>query len=100
MLVSKTKNIIVGNGQYIAVLFIKSVMINLQGHRFEVYTLVSEIHDNIFMVMVKDVYEIEGIVHTKDSYLHSLNKSFPFFPMTDVLLKPREKRLIKNYVEA
>ena len=38
--VSKTKNIIVGNGQYVGVLFVIPIVINLQGHRFEVYTLV------------------------------------------------------------
>ena len=43
-------------------------MINLQGHRLEVYILVSEIHNNIDMVMViKNVYEIEGVISKRET---------------------------------
>ena len=35
----------VGNGQYIGVLFVIPVLIDTHEHRFEIYTLVSEIHD-------------------------------------------------------
>ena len=41
------------------------------------------------------MYEIEGVISTKDSYLHFLNRCIPFFPKTDVLLKPREQRFIE-----
>ena len=41
---SKTQRIQVGNGQYVSVLFIIPVIIEITDHRFEVYTLVSEIH--------------------------------------------------------
>ena len=44
---SKMQRIQVGNGQYVSVLFIIVVIIEIAGHRFEIYTLVSEIHDNI-----------------------------------------------------
>ena len=48
------------------------------------------------MVMViKNVYEREGVISTRDSCLHFLNRSIPFFPRTDILLKPREQRFIK-----
>ena len=49
--VSRTKNILVGSGQYVGVLFVIPIVINLYEHGFEVYTLVSEIHDNVGMVM-------------------------------------------------
>ena len=39
----KTQRIQVGNGQYISVLFIIPVIIDIHGHRFEIFTLVSEI---------------------------------------------------------
>ena len=48
---SKTKTILVGNGQDVSVVFVLPVVINLQEHRYEVYTLVSEIHDNVDMVI-------------------------------------------------
>ena len=42
-----TQKIQVGNGQCIGVLFIIPVIIEIHGHRFEIYTLVSEIHENV-----------------------------------------------------
>ena len=43
---SKTQRIQVGNGQYINVLFNMPIVIDIYGHRFEIFTLVSEIHKN------------------------------------------------------
>ena len=48
---SKTKNILVGNGQHVSVLFVILVKVDLQGCRFEIYTLVLEIHCNLDMVL-------------------------------------------------
>ena len=42
--ISKTQRIQVGSGQYVSVLFVIPVIIDVHGHRFEIYTLVSEIH--------------------------------------------------------
>ena len=59
------------------------------------YTLVSEIHDNAGMFMgIQNVSKIEGAFSTKDSCLHFVKRSIPFFPKTDVLLKTREQRFI------
>ena len=41
---SKTQRIQVGNGKYINVLFIIAKVIDIHGHRLEIFTLVSEIH--------------------------------------------------------
>ena len=43
----KTHSIQVGNRQHVSVLFIIPVIIKIAGHRFKVYTLVCEIHDNM-----------------------------------------------------
>ena len=51
----QTMNILVGNGQYVGVLFLVPVVINLQGHRFEVNTLVSQTCDNMDMAIGKCV---------------------------------------------
>ena len=52
----------VGNGQYVAVLFVIPFIVNIYGHRFEVFTLVSEIHDNVDLVLgMKNVFELEGV---------------------------------------
>ena len=47
---SNTWRIQVGNGQYVSVLFVIPVIIDIHGHRFEIFTLVSEIHDNVDLV--------------------------------------------------
>ena len=60
-----TQRIQVGHGQYVAVLFVIPVIIEMHGHLFEVFTLVSEIHDNVYLVLgMKNAYELEGIVDT------------------------------------
>ena len=48
---SKTQRIHVGNGQYIGVLFVIPVIVEICGHRLEMFTLVSEIFDNVDMVL-------------------------------------------------
>ena len=40
----RTQRIQVGNRQFVSVLFIIPIIIDIHGHRFEIYTLVSEIH--------------------------------------------------------
>ena len=60
---SNTQRIQVGNGQYVSVLFIIPVIIDIQGHRFEIFTLISEIHDNVDLVMgMKNIFELEGVI--------------------------------------
>ena len=48
---SKTQRIQVGNGPFVSVLFISPVIIDVHRHRFEIYTLVSEIHENVDLVL-------------------------------------------------
>ena len=40
----------VGNGQFVSVLFIIPNVIDIHGHRFKIFTLVSEIHENVDLV--------------------------------------------------
>ena len=62
-LTSKTQRIQVGNGQYVGVLFVILVIIEISGHRLEVFTLVSEIFDNVDMVLgIKNLFELEGVI--------------------------------------
>ena len=48
--VSKTQKIQVGNGQFVSVLFVIPIIIDVHRHRFEIYTLVSELHENVDLV--------------------------------------------------
>ena len=54
---STTQGVQVGNGQCVGILFIIPVTVDIQGHRFEIYTLVSEIHENVDLVLdIKNVF--------------------------------------------
>ena len=83
------------NGQCVAVLFVIPVVIDLFGHRFEVFTLVSEIHDNVDLVLgMKNVFELESIVDIQDSSFKFLNRSIPF-SKEEIILKLKEKKFLK-----
>ena len=94
--VPTTQRIQVGNGQYVAVLFVMPVIIEIHSHLFEVFTLVSEIHDNVDLVLgMKNAYELEGIVDMQDSSFKFLNRSIPFFSKEQTVVKPKEKKFVK-----
>ena len=60
---SNTQRIQVGNGQYVSVHFVIPVIIDIHGHRFEIFTLVSKIHDNVDLVMgMKNIFELKGVI--------------------------------------
>ena len=62
---SKTQRIKVGNGQYVSVLFIILIIIHIHGHRFKIYTLVSEICENVDMVLgIKNIFKLEGVINS------------------------------------
>ena len=62
---SRTKTIQEGNGQFVSILFIIPIIIDIHRHRFEIYTLVSEIHENVDLVLgIKNIFELEGIINS------------------------------------
>ena len=76
---SKTQRIQVGNEQFISALFIIPIVIDIQGHRFKIFTLVSEIHENVDLVFgKKNMSELEGIVNSQESCFSFLNRLIPF----------------------
>ena len=86
----------VGNGQCIGILFIIPVIVEIHRHRFEIYTLVSEIHENVDLVLgIKNVFELEGVINSRDSQFEFLNRSVPIYPEKEIVLKPDEKKLVK-----
>ena len=72
------------------------MIIDVHGHRFEIYTLVSEVHENVDLVLgIKNVFELEGVINSRDCCFKFLNRSVPIFPEKEVILKPNEQKLIK-----
>ena len=86
----------VGNGQCISVLFIIPVIIEVHGHRFEIYMLVSKIHENVDLVLgIKNVFKLEDVINLRDSRFKFLNRSVPIYPEKELILKPNEQKLVK-----
>ena len=93
---STMQRVQVDNGQCVAVLFVIPVVIDVYGHRFEVFTL-AEIHDNLDLVLgMKNVFELEGIIDMQNSSFKFLNRSIPFFSKEQIILKQKEKKFIKE----
>ena len=48
----------VGNGQFLSVLFIIPIVIDIHNHRLKIFTLVSEIHENVDLVFgIKNIFQ-------------------------------------------
>ena len=91
-----TQRIQVGNGQCVSVLFIIPVIIEVHSHRFEIYTFVSEIHENVDLVLgIKNMFELEGVLNSRDCRFKFLNRSLPIYPEKELILKPNEQKLVK-----
>ena len=78
---ARTQRIQVRNGQCVSVLFIIPVIGDIHRHRFEIYMLVSKIHENVDLVLaIKNVFELEGIINSRDCCFKFLNRSVPIYP--------------------
>ena len=92
---SNTQRIQVGNGQYVSVLFVIPENIDIHGHRFEIFTLVSKIHDNVDLVMgMKNIFELEGVIDSRGSCFSFLGRSIPFFLVTAVEIAPKMQKMV------
>ena len=92
---SNMQRIQVGNGQYVSVLFVILVIMDIHGHRFEIFTLVSEIHDNVDLVMgMKNIFELEVVIDSRESYFSFLSRSIPFFPVMTVEIAPASQKMV------
>ena len=84
---SKTQRIQVGNGQYVSVLFVIPIITDIRNHRFEIYTLVSKIHEYVDMVLgIKNAFELESVINSQECFFSFLNRSVPIFPKEQVVL--------------
>ena len=65
-------------------------------HRFKIYTLVSEIHENVDLVLgIKNMFKLEGVINLLDCWFKFLNRSLPIFHKECVIIKPKEQKLIR-----
>ena len=86
----------IGNGAIIPVEFVFPVQIMIQGHLFEIYTIVAALHESIDLVIgMKNMVELEGILNTRTSSFDFLSRSIPIYPQNDLKVKPGGKAYIK-----
>ena len=85
-----TQKVLVGNGQCVGVLFVIPIIMEIHGHRFEIYTLVSKIHENVDLVLgIKNVFELEDGINSRDCRFEFLNRSVPIYPEKEIIFKTR-----------
>ena len=71
------------------------MIIDIHEHRFKIFTLVSEIHDNIDLVMgMKNIFELEGVIDSRESCFSFLSRSIPFFPVMTVEVAPASQKMV------
>ena len=88
-----TQKIQVGNGQCIGILFIIPVIVEIHSHRFKIYTLVSEIQENVDLVLgINNIFELEGVMNSRDCQFEFLNRSVPLYPEKEIILKTDEQK--------
>ena len=82
--------------QCVSALFIIPVIVDIHGHRFKIYTLVSEIHENVDLVLgIKNIFELKGAINSRDYCFKFLNRSVPIYPEKEIILKPDKQKLVK-----
>ena len=54
--------------------------IDVHRQRFEIYTLVSKIHENVDLVLgINNMFELEGVINSWDCCFKFPNRSLPIF---------------------
>ena len=82
---SEWKGIKVGNGQICHALFVIPLQVLIQGHAFEIYTLVAEIDDAMDLIIgMQSQTELEGIMNSRVGGFEFLSQSIPIFPDDDM----------------
>ena len=96
---STIRNLHVGNGELVATLFVIPFILKVTNHLFEVYILVSEIQQNMDIILgVKNMFEIEGKVSCCTSQFKFLTRSLTIFPLSTHRIKVGVKACVKAKV--
>ena len=80
------------------VLFIIPVVIDIHGHRFEIFTLVSLVYENVDLVFgIKNIFELEGIINSQEPCFSFLNRLILFFAKEQIdSIKTKRREIDKN----
>ena len=91
---SKTQRIQVGKWSVCWSVVCIPVIVEINGHRLEVFMLVSEIFDVDMVLGIKNLFELEGVIDFRESSFRFLSRSISIFPREQVIVKLGEKKLI------
>ena len=93
---SAIRHLQVGNGTLVPALFVIPLLFKIQGHIFEVYTLVSEIQDKMDLILgVKNIFELEGIMNNRTCSFSFSIRSLSIFPLAHHRIKPGKMAYVK-----
>ena len=96
---STVRNLQIGNGELVTTLFVIPFVFKIGKYLFEVYTLVSEIRQNMDIILgVKNMFEIEGEISCCTSQFRFLNRSLPIFTLSTHRIKVGAKAYVKAKV--
>ena len=71
--------------------FVILIILDIYDHRFEIYTLVSEIHEYVDIVLgIKNVFEFEGVINLQKCCFSFFNRSIPLYTKERIMLKSKE----------
>ena len=89
---STCKGILVGNGQMVSVMFIIPVIISMQGHIFEIYTTICDMHEGLDLVFgMQNMVETEGEMSARNGCFRFVSRSIPIFPPHSKTVPPSGK---------
>ena len=67
-----------------------------EDHMFEIYTMISEIHDNVDLVLgIKKFVYLEAEINMTELKFMFLNRSVPTFSVHKEMIKPKEENYMK-----
>ena len=93
---SKVPKLQVDNGEVVDTHHVIPLVLKIQQHKFEIFTLVAEIQDSIDLVIgMKNLHELEAEHSSRHSELRFMNRAIPMFTMENFSIKPGQKRLVK-----
>ena len=86
----------IGNGSIIPTLFMIPIQFMTNGHIFEIYTIVTEIDDDMDLVFgFKNMTETEGRLNTRTGEYDFIGRSIPVYPQNDLDVPVGKQVLIK-----
>ena len=89
----------VANGADVPPQFVIPLVVNIHGHRFEIYAIVADLAPTYdIMFGMKGLTEIEGKICAVTSRVKFRNRSLPVYPTQNGTVKDGAKRLVKVIV--